>query len=197
MILDPETDHFAEQVELHISGVLTEEHFKELFHPIWLRQAKSTLDLTVMLGGFQSGPEASFHEPGETVNFVFNAAGSIQTAIRPPRLREGGGIGSGGRIPKSVPGGDRGGPQADRERICGAGVSRAKPGRRHADRAARTVRLAALSRKELLHPAAGDLRPIAGARPAANHAPLTPFDREVREVSMRRATTPISHRSMR
>jgi hypothetical protein len=87
IIVHPETDDFADQTELHISGVLTEEHFKELFHPIWLRQAKSILDVTVLLDGFQSGAEASFHEPGETVNFVFNAAGGIQTAIHSLALR--------------------------------------------------------------------------------------------------------------
>lgn len=87
IILTPETDSFAEQIELHISGVLAEEHFKELFHPIWLRQAKSSLDMIVYIDGFQFGPEASFYEPGDTVNFVFNAAGGTQTIIHSLALR--------------------------------------------------------------------------------------------------------------
>jgi hypothetical protein len=62
----------VDELTLSISCLLTQDAFKEVFHPIWLRQAKSTLDAVFHIDGYQLGVEAAFGEPWDTNNFVFD-----------------------------------------------------------------------------------------------------------------------------
>jgi len=55
-----------------ISACLSDDHFKEIFHPIWIRQSKSVLDLAINVPGFQSSSERLFSSR-RNYNFVFDA----------------------------------------------------------------------------------------------------------------------------
>jgi hypothetical protein len=87
----------VDETTLHVVVTLKEDHFKETFHPIWLRQAKSTLDLTIDCRGFQWGPEASFAEVGDKRHYVLDGSQVVEAAfcsiylrtslnVVPPRL---------------------------------------------------------------------------------------------------------------
>lgn len=60
---------------------LPESLFREIFHPLWVRQANtSALQFTVELNSYQSGPEASFGSPGSASNIVLEAG--VDLALR-------------------------------------------------------------------------------------------------------------------
>ncbi|MET4229748.1 hypothetical protein QA633_26400 [Bradyrhizobium barranii] len=96
MVWTPD-ENMVDETTLHIVVTLKEDHFKETFHPIWLRQAKSTLDLTIDCKGFQWGPEASFGEVGDQRHYVLDGSRVVEAAfssiylrtslgVSPPRL---------------------------------------------------------------------------------------------------------------
>jgi hypothetical protein len=80
-------DDFAEDLTLHIAIRLSAEHFKEIFHPIWVRQSKSVLHLHIDCAGYRSGPEASFSDPGDIRNYVLDASQPVKTEFLSISLR--------------------------------------------------------------------------------------------------------------
>jgi hypothetical protein len=84
-VIEPK-DNIVDELHLAISGILPEGHFREIFHPLWVRQAKSYLDINLYLQGFQFGPEGAFEEIGDTSNFVFDAS-QVQARFNSISLR--------------------------------------------------------------------------------------------------------------
>jgi hypothetical protein len=90
----------VQHLSLAIGATLTEDHFKAVFHSIWLRQARATLDIMIFISGFQDGAEGSFEEPDDISSFVLNGSAAMQTrfvglslqnvlSCRPPDLPPG------------------------------------------------------------------------------------------------------------
>jgi hypothetical protein len=74
----PAGEYSIDELTLHILIVLSEPHFKETFHPIWLRQAKSTLNLHIDCMGFRFGPEAAFAEPDDKSHYVLSGSAPLE-----------------------------------------------------------------------------------------------------------------------
>jgi hypothetical protein len=66
---------------LHISCTLERSVFKEVFHPIWLRQSESKLHLNLRATSYQWGPGASFSNIGDISNIVLEAGKSLVAKI--------------------------------------------------------------------------------------------------------------------
>ncbi|NPU13395.1 hypothetical protein HL667_15485 [Bradyrhizobium sp. 83012] len=62
----------ADQLTLVLTCQLVEPHFRELFHPIWLRQSKSILDAFLYIEGYEAAAMAA-RQPGEVRQTVFDA----------------------------------------------------------------------------------------------------------------------------
>ncbi len=62
---------------LHITAHLPRDMFREVFHPIWVRQTQARLSVTINVMGYQEGVEAAFGEIGDTENIIVEASADI------------------------------------------------------------------------------------------------------------------------
>jgi hypothetical protein len=81
-VYEPDPELNDGKVALHITCFLLHDQFKELFHPIWIRQAQSILDVILEMDGYQWGPEASFRGSSDAQNLAFDAHGEIPAKFR-------------------------------------------------------------------------------------------------------------------
>lgn len=74
-------DELFEHAWLHLNILLLPAEFKELFHPIWIRQAHSQLRLSLQVTGHHIPIEAAFSEIGDIANSAFEAEKRLPAAL--------------------------------------------------------------------------------------------------------------------
>ncbi|WP_407156330.1 hypothetical protein [Bradyrhizobium sp. STM 3557] len=86
-IFEPNDGSGVEKLTLGITCALTESMFKEVFHPIWLRQSKSVLDAIFYIDGYESAADRAFREADDIRQSVFQADAALKVRFRSLSLR--------------------------------------------------------------------------------------------------------------
>jgi hypothetical protein len=84
-VWEPDEDSAVSQVTMYLSCQLIEDQFREVFHPIWLRQSKSILCASFYVEGYEPGGQG-YHNK-ELTDHVFESGERLAVKFRSLLLR--------------------------------------------------------------------------------------------------------------